>query len=106
MNHTGCAMFDLDGTLFDSSEGIKMCYRKGLEHFGITVEDDKELDKVIGPSLYDSYHRFFGLKGENVLTAIKIYRELYGSEGILYLRNHTAGDDALVNVLVERLAGY
>ena len=34
------------------------------------------------------------------------YAGLYGSEGILYLRNHTAGDDTIVNVLVERLAGY
>ena len=65
MKMKGCVMFDLDGTLFDSSEGIKMCYRKGLEHFGIHVEDDGELDKVIGPSLYDSYHRFFGLNGDH-----------------------------------------
>ena len=86
MKYTGCAMFDLDGTLFDSSEGIKLCYRKGLEHFGITVEYDKELDKVIGPSLYDSYHRFFGLDGENVLTAVKIYRDLYGREGIYRIK--------------------
>ena len=82
----GCVMFDLDGTLFDSSEGIKMCYRKGLEHFGIYVEDDSELDKVIGPSLYDSYHRFFGLNGDDILTAVKIYRDLYGSDGIYRIR--------------------
>ena len=82
----GCVMFDLDGTLFDSSEGIKMCYRKGLEHFGIEVENDRELDKVIGPSLYDSYQRFFGLEGEDVLTAVKIYRDLYGSDGIYRIK--------------------
>ena len=82
----GCVMFDLDGTLFDSSEGIKMCYRKGLEHFGIVVENDSELDKVIGPSLYDSYHRFFGLNGDDILEAVRIYRDLYSSDGIYKIR--------------------
>lgn len=81
-----CILFDLDGTLFDSSEGIKMCYRKGLAHFGIVVENDSELDKVIGPSLYDSYSQFFGLKGDEVTEAVRIYRELYSSNGIYKVR--------------------
>lgn len=81
-----CILFDLDGTLFDSSEGIKMCYRKGLAHFGIVIENDSELDKVIGPSLYDSYSQFFGLKGDEVTEAVRIYRELYSSDGIYKVR--------------------
>ncbi|MBQ9901346.1 MAG: HAD hydrolase-like protein [Clostridia bacterium] len=96
--NNGCVMFDLDGTLFDSSEGIKMSYRKGLEHFGIEVENDSELDKVIGPSLYDSYHRFFGLEGEDLLTAVKIYRDLYGSEGIYRLKMYDGVENMLDTV--------
>ena len=57
MDERKCVLFDLDGTLFDTSEGIKMCYRHGLAHFGVSVKDDSELDRVIGPSLYDSYRR-------------------------------------------------
>ena len=95
-----CAMFDLDGTLFDTSEGIKMCYRKGLEHFGICVEDDRELDKVIGPSLYHSYSRFFGLEGEQVTQAVGIYRDLYGSEGIYMIRMFD-GVEELLNTLKQ-----
>ena len=63
-----------------------MCYRKGLAHFGIVVENDSELDKVIGPSLYDSYSQFFGLKGDEVTEAVRIYRELYSSDGIYKVR--------------------
>ena len=88
-------MFDLDGTLFDTSEGIKSCYRKGLERFGITVEDDKELDKVIGPSLYISYSRFFGLKGDDVTEAVRIYREHYGKDGIYQLRMYDGVEEML-----------
>ena len=90
-----CAMFDLDGTLFDTSEGIKRCYRKGLERFGISLEDDKELDKVIGPSLYISYSRFFGLQGDDVIEAVGIYRELYVKEGIYQLRMYDGVEEML-----------
>lgn len=98
MKMKGCVMFDLDGTLFDSSEGIKMCYRKGLEHFGIHVEDDGELDKVIGPSLYDSYHRFFGLNGDHILEAVRIYRELYSSEGIYRIKMYDGVEKMLASL--------
>lgn len=63
MSKFECVLFDLDGTLFDTSEGIMECYSKGLERFGIFVKDNSELRKVIGPSLYTSYHEFFGLEG-------------------------------------------
>lgn len=82
MSERKCVLFDLDGTLFDSSEGIRECYRKGLAHFGITVENDEELRKVMGPSLYISYHDFFGLEGEQVNEAVRIYREHYNRDGI------------------------
>ena len=78
MDERKCVLFDLDGTLFDTSEGIKMCYRHGLAHFGVSVKDDSELDRVIGPSLYDSYSRFYGLEGEAITEAVRLYRELYG----------------------------
>ena len=86
MSNIKCVMFDLDGTLFDSSEGIMECYRKGLEHFGICVKDDDQLRKVIGPSLYTSYRDFFGLKDEQVNEAVKIYRRHYNSDGIYKVR--------------------
>ncbi len=90
-----CVLFDLDGTLFDSSEGIKMCYRKGLARFGITVENDSDLDKVIGPSLYDSYSRFFGLEGDDVMEAVRVYRELYSSDGIYMIRMYDGVENML-----------
>lgn len=86
MSEKKCVLFDLDGTLFDSSEGIRECYRKGLAHFGITVDNDEELRKVMGPSLYISYHDFFGLEGEQVYEAVRIYREHYNRDGIFKVR--------------------
>lgn len=81
-----CALFDLDGTLFDSSEGVFASYRKGLAHFGITVEDDRELMPVMGPSLYLSFHEIFGLEGEQVQEAVRLYRVHYNAEGIYQVK--------------------
>ena len=93
-------LFDLDGTLFDSSEGIKGCYREALAHFGITVTDDRELDKIMGPSLYLSFHDFFGLCGDDVTEAVRIYRDRYNAEGIYQVKMYE-GMDALLRDLHE-----
>lgn len=98
MSKFECVLFDLDGTLFDTSEGIMECYRMGLEHFGIFVKDNSELRKVIGPSLYTSYHEFFGLEGVQVNEAVKVYREKYNSEGIYKCRMYD-GIEKVLNTL-------
>ena len=98
MKKIKCVLFDLDGTLFDTSEGIKMSYIHGLNHFGIYVNDASELDKVIGPSLYDSYHEFFGLNGEDLMEAVRLYREIYSSDGINMLRIYGGIEDMLTEI--------
>ena len=100
MSGRKCVLFDLDGTLFDSSEGIKNCYREALSHFGMTVKDDRELDKVMGPSLYLSFHDFFGLEGEQVNEAVKIYRDRYNAEGIYQVKMYD-GVDTVIGQLKE-----
>ena len=98
MSEKKCVLLDMDGTLFDTSEGIKMCYRAGLARFGITVRDESELDRVIGPSLYDSFNEYYGLKGDDLKEAVRIYRELYLTEGIYKLCMYDGVVDMLKSV--------
>ncbi len=90
-----CILLDLDGTLFDTSEGIMLCYKMGLEHFGIFVKDDSELRKVMGPSLYISYRDFYGLDEEQVKEAVRIYREHYNGGGIYKCRLYDGMENTL-----------
>lgn len=90
-----CILLDLDGTLFDTSEGIMSCYKMGLEHFGIFVNDDSELRKVMGPSLYISYRDFYGLDEEQVKEAVRIYREHYNGGGIYKCRLYDGMENTL-----------
>lgn len=75
-------IFDLDGTLIDSSEGITKCVQYALEHFGIREKDQAELRKFIGPPLSDSFMRYYGFLKEDALEAVSYYRERYRDVGI------------------------
>ncbi len=76
-------LFDLDGTLTDSFEGIAKCAQYALKEVaGIQVEDLGELRCFIGPPIKDSFIRFYGLDEQTAIEAVKKYRERYTPIGI------------------------
>lgn len=75
-------LFDLDGTITDSQDGIKNSVEYALSHFGIKVNNRSELNKYIGPPLRESFINFAGLSEENSFVAMEKYREYYGPKGI------------------------
>ena len=76
-------LFDLDGTLTDSGEGITKSAQYALEiEFGIKVEDPHELDFFVGPPLKDSFMEYAGLTEGEAIRAIRAYRERYTVTGI------------------------
>ena len=76
------AVFDMDGTLADTSEGILNCHRYAHKMMGRPEPTDEELDGVIGGPLLDSYRTRFGFSEEDAKQAVKIYRERYAEQGI------------------------
>ena len=74
-------LFDLDGTLTNPEEGITKSFAYALEHMGISVEDRKELRKVIGPPLLVSFDEFYHFTKEQALEATVKYRERYSDVG-------------------------
>jgi len=69
-------LFDLDGTLTDSGEGIINCAILALEHFGIAVPDREALRVFVGPPLEKTF-REFGIPADKTDEAIRIYRSRY-----------------------------
>lgn len=74
-------LFDLDGTLTDSGEGIINCVSLALSKLGLPVPSREELRVCVGPPLRDSFLRF-GVKSEDVEEAISIYRSRYVPTGM------------------------
>lgn len=69
-------LFDLDGTLTDSGEGIMNCAEFALRHFGIPVPSRNTMRVFVGPPLSDTFMRF-GVPESNVQEAIEVYRSRY-----------------------------
>ncbi len=69
-------LFDLDGTLTDSGEGIMNCAKFALEHYNLPIPSDAELRTIVGPPLHETFIRF-GVPAEEADNAIKIYRSRY-----------------------------
>ena len=69
-------LFDLDGTLTDSGEGIMNCAKLALEHYNLPIPSDAELRTFVGPPLHESFIRF-GVPAEEADNAVKVYRSRY-----------------------------
>ena len=69
-------LFDLDGTITDSGEGIMNCAAYSLEHFGLPVPDRATLRQFVGPPLRDTLIRF-GVPADKAEEAITVYRSRY-----------------------------
>ena len=76
-------LFDLDGTLTDSGEGITRCVQYALrKEFGIEVQDLHELDSFVGPPLKEQFMAYAGVSAEDADRAVRAYRERYRTRGI------------------------
>ena len=72
--------FDLDGTPTDSQEGIINCVKHAMDTMGLDMPERPE--RFLGPPLYDSFAEYCGLDSEQVIEAVRIYRERYKSIGL------------------------
>ena len=69
-------LFDLDGTLTDSGEGIINCAIYAMEHFGLPIPPREELRVFVGPPLTDTLLKF-GILQADIPEAIRLFRERY-----------------------------
>lgn len=69
-------LFDLDGTLTDSGEGIINCVIYALEHFGLPIPSRDSLRYFVGPPLHESFVKQ-GVPSDRAEEAVAVYRERY-----------------------------
>ena len=75
-------LFDLDGTLTQSEEGIWNCAKYAAEKMGFPQPDAATLRKFIGPPLEYSFSTYMGMTKEQTVEAIRFYRERYTTVGM------------------------
>ncbi|MGI6094155.1 MAG: HAD hydrolase-like protein [Lachnospiraceae bacterium] len=75
-------LFDLDGTLTASAEGITKSVQYALQKMGKVCEDPQELMSFVGPPLREQFMSYAGFSQEEAELAVTYYRERYGEKGI------------------------
>ena len=73
--------FDLDGTLTQSEFGIIKAASYALSKFGIEETDRSKLLRFIGPPLYYSFDKYYGIPQAKLDEAVEYFRDKYDNEG-------------------------
>ena len=76
-------LFDLDGTIINSEEGITKCVQYALRAKGIDEPDLKKLRCFIGPPLDLMFCEKYAMTAEEAKESVEKYRERYHTIGIM-----------------------
>lgn len=95
MNRYNYILFDLDGTLTDSAEGIINSVLYALEKKGIKETNRQKLTAFVGPPLIDSFMKYYGMTKDEAEEMVVKYRE--------YFREYGWKENAVYEGVVEML---
>ncbi len=93
-------VFDLDGTLIDSSSGILGTLRHTFAVMGFDLLPEAQMRKFIGPPLEPAFMEFVGVDKETAVRAVQVYRAEYKVTGVLGVEVYD-GIPAMLTALVE-----
>lgn len=74
-------MFDLDGTLSDSAQGVHDGVVAAVKAMGMPLPDLSDRSKYIGPPLLSTFQRLCGMTQEQSQRALYLYRDAYEKDG-------------------------
>lgn len=77
------AIFDVDGTLLDTAEGVLSSVKYAIESCGLPVLPEEELNTFIGPPIQNSLMRHYGMEKEEAQRVTEVFRERYKGEDLL-----------------------
>ena len=91
-------LFDLDGTLIDSSLGITSSVAYALDKKGIRYDGINSLKHFIGPPLKEQFMKCYGLSSDEGGEMVSLYREYYGVKGIFECELYSGIKELLVRL--------
>lgn len=83
MNKFKLVIFDLDGTLLDTSEGILSAAKYAITTCGKNLPSQAVLDSYIGPPIQQSFAKTFGISGEELANMALCFRNRYKDYDLL-----------------------
>lgn len=71
------AIFDLDGTLLDTSEGVLSSVKYTINLLGLNLPNTEVLESFIGPPVQNRFRELYDLSDEQITDAANIFRTHY-----------------------------
>jgi phosphoglycolate phosphatase len=91
-------LFDLDGTLVDSSPGIHAAVRYAVAALGLPEPTAPQLRGMVGPPLQDGFALVLGVPVADVPRAVAAYREHYAAGALLQATAHDGIPELLADL--------
>ena len=88
-------IFDLDGTLLDTSEGIRESVEYTITALGLNKLPQQYLENFIGPPIQTSFARYYGLDEAESQHAANFFRDYYKREALYKARLYEGIIDVL-----------
>ena len=95
MRRFEAVLFDLDGTLLDTSEGIVKSVKETIEHFDLAMLPDEELLRFIGPPIEWSFEGKCGVKADKLSEVCNYFRDRYSNHNLLMAKPYEGIYDLL-----------
>lgn len=76
-------IFDVDGTLLDTAEGVIEAVRKTIKGEGMEAPSEETLRTFIGPPIQNSFQKTYHLDGERVQELAVVFRNYYKQDECL-----------------------
>lgn len=77
-------LFDLDGTLMDTSKGIIEAIAYTMKKYGKDVPGESELRTLIGPPMQNSFQKLYNLDDEKAMEMANVFRDVYKTDEFLF----------------------
>lgn len=81
-NHIKVVLFDVDGTLLDTGEGIMHSMQYTLDKFGLPKLSNEILRKFVGPPPQEALQKYVGLSNEDAIYIANEYRNFYKNNAL------------------------
>lgn len=95
MNYS-TVIFDLDGTILDTSKGIMSCVSYTANKMGASQLTIAQQKSFIGPPLIDSFIRECGFTYNKAREAVALYRKRYKEKGLYEAKHYNQMKELLI----------
>ena len=97
-------IFDMDGTLADTSPGILNSIRYTIKQMGLNEISLEQMYSHVGPPMEESYNRNFGLTGDSLKQAVSYHKEYAIQKGfkeLTWLQNNVQNQIRIENTPIQ-----